>query len=593
MPNEVVIVDGSVDYSAGVDSNKVPTIVSPNNPNGLNRNQLAWLINATVRKGGILQRTGWIRLGTAHNGGVLYQAGILYEPKNADPYLVFLIGGRVYRLDLATPGAPHDLSAQFGMFMPANVDYGYFCQAEEFLIIQAGDYVTKPLFWDGTTLWRSKGITNGAATPASGPHVNEIPAAGPMDYYMGRLWYAIGRNYSAGDIVGGITGTLAYGFRDALLCVQENPLCTGGDGFTVPSEAGNIRALRHSANLDTALGQGQLFIFTRKTIYSLDVPVTRTDWIDATADNQPLQKVVQLVNGAVNDRSVVPSNGDLFFQSLEPGVRSLITAVRYFNQWGNTPISVEEERVLQYNDRSLMRFASGTQFDNRMLQAILPKQTPCGVVHQALLPLNFDELSTLGERKPPCWEGMYEGLDFLQLFTGDFGGRERCFGTVVSRDTGSIDLWELTDYAKFENGDNRVTWQIEFPAYTSGDEFALKKLVSGEIWIDKVWGEVIFVMEYRPDGDPCWHPWVTWKECTQRGSLDTAETYPPVEYRESYRSMRTLPLPPDACDSRGNRPANIGYQFQPRLTIKGWCRVRGLLLYMEKVERRLYQDLVC
>lgn len=594
MANDVVIVDGSVDFSGGVDSNKVATIVSNMNPQGLSRNQLAWLINGTTRGGGILQRTGWQRLSTVLAGPALFGGGYIYEPRDADPYLIVVVVGQVYLIYPNTPNAPVNLSQQFGKSLPPTSNLCYFCQAEEFLVIQAGDYKTLPLFWDGTTLTQSKGITNPAATTASGPHVNEIPPAGPMDYYMGRLWYAAGRNYSAGDIVGGQTGTLAHHFRDSVLCVQENPLCTGGDGFTVPTNAGNIRALRHSANLDTALGQGQLFIFTRKQVYSLTVPITRTDWIAATSNNQPLQKVVQITNGAVNDRSLVSENGDLFYQSFEPGVRSLITAIRYFDQWGNTPISVEEDRILQYNDRSLMDYASGISFSNRLLQCVLPKQTPSGVVHQVILPLNFDELSTVQSRKPPIWEGMYEGLDVLQLYTGDFGGRERAFAMAVSRETGSLDLWELTDFAKFENGDNRVTWQIEFPAFTWGDEFALKRLVSGEVWLDKIWGEVVFTMEYWPDGDPCWHPWVSWKECTQRGTADSpVPAYPPVEYRESYRSMRSLPKPPDDCDSRSNRPASLGYQFQPRLTIKGWCRIRGILLYANKVERSLYKDLVC
>src|SRR5262249_16452120 len=147
-----------------------------------------------------------------------------------------------------------------------NTVKAYFEQAEEFLIIQSGDNATLPLFWDGNTLRRSKGITDRTKGPPYPNGVNEIPAATAMDYFMGRLWYAQFRQYSAGDIVGGPSGSNVaptfYNFRDSLLNVTENPLVLGGDGFTVPTQSGNIRALKHSANLDTALGQGQLFIFT-------------------------------------------------------------------------------------------------------------------------------------------------------------------------------------------------------------------------------------------------------------------------------------------------------------------------------------------
>jgi len=50
---------------------------------------------------------------------------------------------------------------------------------------------------------------------------------------------------------------------------------------------------------------------TRKQIYALDVPVSRKSWIAAEMNaagaqsDMPLQRVVQFVNGAVNDRSVV------------------------------------------------------------------------------------------------------------------------------------------------------------------------------------------------------------------------------------------------------------------------------------------------
>ena len=50
---DVTITDGSLSFSSGVDSIKVTTIASARNPQGLGRDQLAWLINGTVRDGGI------------------------------------------------------------------------------------------------------------------------------------------------------------------------------------------------------------------------------------------------------------------------------------------------------------------------------------------------------------------------------------------------------------------------------------------------------------------------------------------------------------------------------------------------------------
>lgn len=804
----VTIVDGSLDFSAGVNSYLTPTVASDRNPNGLKRNQLAWLNNATVRGGGITQRPAWQKIGDYPAGASgVYQGKFIYEPDSELPYQIVAVGGDIWKMDVDDPSSAINLSSEFqtpvhnlitptgqitvtlqrtagataltiqpsgtdatigdyynfvipaplgSVNVPVMVPYTealggsitiggitytivssngflvstsqsgrvtlpsalaryYFCQAEQFLVIQAGDLKTLPLIWDGNTLRRSLGLYgNGLDLPGSGAaagtvvantpagasitlpaafggsltvaldrpytgatgdyllwtipsstvipagitwstmlllgvvtaigannvtiavldkypsftwgstiisvawsvvlpyivspsaqNVNtvpdgtpEIPPATAMDYFMGRLWYAQGRKYSAGDIVGNqSSGTAAYDFRDSVLKITENPLAVGGDGFTVPTNAGNIRAIKHSANINTTLGEGQLYIFTRRSVYSLSVPVTRTDWIGADTNNSPRQTVVQITNGSVNDRSIVEQNGDLFFQSFEPSIRSLVLAMRYYEQWGNTPISINENRILKFNDRGLMQFSAGVGFDNRVLELVLPELSPFGVIHRGVVPLNFDVVSTLETKLPPVWEGAWEGLSFLELAAGDFGGRQRCFATIYSDKENNLQLWEISNADRFEKGDNRVEWFIEFPAFTWGNEFEMKKLVSAEIWIDRLFGEVMFQMEYRPDGDACWYKWHTWKQCTARTSCEDVRnpncTYP-TDYCESFRETMILPKPPASCVRPSGRPSNYGFQFQPRLIIKGFCRVRGLLLKAERVQQQLYgKDLVC
>lgn len=606
MESDVIITDGSVDWSGGVDSIKATTIQSQRNPNGLERSELSWLDNATLRDGGITCRSGFSPVTTIHDSTGFFQGQYMYEPFGADPYMVVSINGHIFMVIVST-GAVVDLTASFPanvpQFNPAGDFQAFFVQAEQFLVIQAGDGVTLPFIWDGSVLRRSKGITNIAVAPGT-PGTNEIPAATAMDYFMGRLWYAQGRKVSAGDIVDGPAGTLAYDFSDAVLNVTENPMVLGGDGFTVPSGDGNIiRAIKHSANIDTSVGQGRLFIGTRKAIYALNVPVTRSDWIGATNNNQPLMTVIQLNNGWVNDRSVVAVNGDLFFQSLEPGIRSLNQSVRLFGSWGNIAISKNETRILQFTDRSLMRYASGVYFDNRMLQTALPKMTAQGVVSQAVIPLDFTPISSFHTKsatyetdRPPNWEGMYEGLDLFQLNSGDFGGRERCFATVRSQLDASIQLWEFITASRFDDVDHRITWVMEFPAFNWGDETQLKRLVGAELWIDRLFGVVQFSMEYRPDGQACWIPWHTWKKCSEKNSTETVQNpyaYPLVPCLESYFSTMTLPKPPENICTATGRPSDTGYQFQCRLVIKGFCRMRGLYLHATKVGRKLYSNITC
>jgi hypothetical protein len=604
---QTFITDGSLDFSGGVNSLKVTTIQSQRNPNGLQRNELAWMVNCTVRDGGITPRSGYQYLGTLHDPTGLYQGGVIYQPSSANPYLLICISGHTYQVLPDNVAGKVDLSAHFpGTLMPSTQPYFFFpwSQPEQFTLIQAGDFVTLPLIWDGAVLRRSKGINNIAVPPGT-PGVNEIPSAGAMDYFMGRLWYAQGRQYSAGDIVQGSSGTAAYNFRDAVLEVTENPLVLGGDGFVVPDGAGNLRGLAHSIQINATNAQGVIYPFARRAIYSQLVPITRTNWIAANNANQPQQTIAQLSNGSVNDRSIVAVNGDLYYQTFQPGIASLTLATRYFDQPGNIELSAAENRILQFTDRSLLGFATGCFADNRLLESNLPKQLPQGVVHQAIIPLDFLPVSTFGSNFQPAWEGHYEGLNVLQMFSADFGGVERMFMvTVAAVDSplapaGSIQLYEQVQDSQFDEnatGESRIQWQFETPAYTWGDEFQLKKLVSAEFWVDRIFGEVIFKVEYRPDGESCWQLWHEWEVCSARNTCEDVINpvcYPIGTYGEGYRQNMALPLPPQTCANQVGRPRNQGFQFQLRVTIRGFCRMRGIQLFAEPMKRSLYGMMVC
>ena len=598
------LLDGQLDWSGGVNSAKVKTIASDSYPTGLARNQLAWLVNATVRGGGILQRTGWQpRIKNAPWNGV-FQGAFMYEPPFADPYIVLGVNGRVYRARVDTDNSVEDMSAfGVGLTMPVNANTAqwYFAQADAFLVIQSGDEVTNPLFWSDygvaspkTQFRRSNGFL-GSGNPG-----NEIPAAGPMDYHMNRLWYSFsGRGYTAGDIIlNKSSGSIGFDFRDSVLKVTENPVAKGGDAFVTPSWAGNIRALKHASNLDSALGESPLFILTRRAVFTCEAPITRNDWTAANFDNFPLQRVALVKGGTYAERAVVPVNEDLFYPGPPNGdIRSVRMSIRNDKAWATVPLSRNENRVLQFNDRSLMRFASGIEFDNRLWQTVLPENTPAGVGFAGIIPLDFDVISTLEEHEPPAWEGVYEGLKILQVVEGDFGGRQRGFAIVWSEVDEQIQIWELTLDDRFQNGENRVTWEIEFPAYTWGNPFQLKELETAELWIDKMLGTVEFEAYFRPDQHPCWFWWHAWKDCAAKDCREEPNAtciYPGQPFCEQFRATKTLPTPPQYCQTGGqHRPSHWGYQFQVRLRIKGWCRVRGLLAYAFPKVKAPFEGLVC
>lgn len=434
----------------------------------------------------------------------------------------------------------------------------------------------------------------------------ELPPAQAMDYYMGRIWLANGRQYLAGDIVGGPSGSAAYGYRDSILKMTENAFTVSGGAFTVPSNAGNIRALKHPANLDTALGEGQLMPFTRRNIYSTNVVPERAAWATLS---EPIQRVAQINFGTMSDRSVVTVNADMYYRSPD-GARSFSQALRYYNSGpGNVPISHEMERLFPLDDKALLRFCSGIEFDNRLLMTALPYQTPAGVAHKAVASLNFDLLNSINEKLPPAWEGAWEGLNVLQLLKGDFGGRQRAFAIVWSDLDQNIQIWEqtadaLTDFGtQTTPGGDRIAWSFETPAFDwsgsrGGGSFELKTLETMEWWIDRLSGTVDFYLEYRPSSYPCWIFWNRWTECAARNECELPNpllpcNHPEQQYLPQYRAMMTMPVPPVLCNDNVQRPTNIDYSFQFRLTIKGSCRIRGLMAYAIPVERSPFDGLRC
>lgn len=595
--NNTRITDGTVDFSKGVDSGRNTTVRSGTNPLGLNRNELAWLTNGTVRGGGISPRPGMKALVQGAKWSGLYQGGTMYEQVNGNPYLMLDIGGRTYQVRVDTDNSIHDVTAAAAM--PADQTYHWFCrggdtdQAEQFRITQDG--VSEPRVWDGTSFKKISQV---------GLPLAKLPTGTAMAYANGRIAVASGgRQYVFGDIVGsGVSapssGSAAFGFTDGVLNMTESTFASLTGALILPTNAGNIRGFAIISNINQPVSAGQLFVGTRKAVYAFNGGSNRANW----PTNEALQTTAQYGNGFVSDRSLVGYNGDLYYQSIEPGVRSLVLAVREFQQYGNLPISRNENRVMLLNDRSLLRFASGIQFNNRLLQTVLPFQTPVGVAHKGLMPLDFDLLGSLEDittnKQVPSWEGMQEGLDFLQLFQGDFGGLQRAFAAVHSRVSGQIEVWELTLAELRDNGDNRISWYFETPSFDFRSPFALKELESAELWYDRLFGKVEFDVWFRPDQHSCWYFWHHFEDCSARSCVEDPLNelpcvYPTQSYCPQERPSQTLPKPPGFCNTATGRPISMGYQFQVKIQVKGSCRFRGLLLQGLQRDKAPFEGLTC
>lgn len=549
-----------------MDSGRTPDLLAPN--------QTAFQINCTNRGGWVYPRGGFWKRTLDWQGNEdaeaafkdsLFQGGFPYVYDNGQGALISMHGGRQFRInvqnfaasEISTPGYENN----------PTIPIAWGIQAENFLIIQDGQ--SRPF------------IFNGASSRRAEPSAREIPVGRQMAYYGGRIWLANGREYIAGNIV---YGPPSYS-RAAILKFDENDYLNEGGSFGVPAQFGEITALQPIASINTVLGQGELIVGTRNGVFATAVPFNRDDWKNL---NQPAQRVIQLVNGPMSQASVVPVNEDLFYRARD-GQRSLRYSVRNDAAWGNRSISNEMIRVLSQDSESFLGYGSAVLFDGRLLQTASPGYAQGhGVYHRCLTSLDFDPITSMRETLQPAWEGIWTGLKILKIVVVEHIGVERCFMYVLNDDN-EIEIWEATKDETYDyNGEDkvRIEWTQESKAFTFGSKFDNVKLNSEDIWYDRVRGDVEFTMEYRPESYPCWFPWATWSECAKfeqcRDDFGTCDTI--KNYQEQYRPKRTLPQPPDSYSDILLVPDRVASQFQTRLTIKGFCRLKQQKLSATLVE---------
>jgi len=444
--------------------------------------------------------------------------------------------------------------------------------------------VCPTLFFNGVF----QSITFSAGTTiniSNSTRVAQFPPGRMGDYGRGRIWMSLanGKDFIAGDIVGGPSGTKALNFRDAILNITENDFLVGGGTFTIPGSIGDIKAMRFTAQLDMALGQGPLMVFTPTHVFSCNAPVDRLTWQSLT---NPILTEAAIGNGGLGQDSTYLVNSDTRYRSVD-GLRSLILASQDFQTWIRTPISHEVERILNRDNQALLAFGSGVFFDNRTLDTASPISTPNGVYHQALIALNTDLLTTVREKKPPAYDGAWPGMNLLSQLTGQFTQVERCYQTVYNTVLKTFEVWELMPESASDvenqnaipiigdNGVQAIEWWFEsaslFRDRTPGDR-VFKQLNNGEIAVDKLVGRVDFEVFYKSDQYPCWEPWFSWSECAKQNSGKPTDNTKP-----QFRPRMGIGTPsPDPCDPSTNRPLREGFTFQVKVSIVGQCEVVGM-----------------
>lgn len=659
----LILVDGFSELTGGVDTGRVPSLLKPN--------QLAFLVNGDLRGGFVKPRAGVTKVPIKFNSTIvqtrfktgMWQVGAYYKPDAGPEALLCSIGGRQFRINVATDESVQeititnqtkttanfvppaigvnvtiDVTSTAGISPnatilvngknytvqsiistsqvaiknvdddgsvnpvpsgsdvifydpnPSQIDQAWGTQAERWWVLRDGPSI--PFIYDGSTSRRA----NSNLPPGNG---KEIGPGRMLTYGMGRIWGALNdaRSFRAGDLVNGPSGTPLFHFRDSVLKETENSFLNGGGDFVTPTNSGGITAMRFVATLDSSLGQGPLQVLTPTQTFSVNTPLDRTTW--ATLEN-PIQTISLINYGGLSHYGSILVNGDLIYRAID-GIRSLVLARREFTAWGNTPISREMNRVTNLDDPKLLKYSSAVVFNNRLYMTASPQRTSHGVIHRGFVMLDFDLISSMGDKLPPVYDGIGVGLNILQLVKGEFNGVERMFAFTLNVDQ-EIELYEFTRNDRFDHQEMQtdipISWFFETAAFqfqTSSypQPRVLKKLMSMEMEVDNLVGPVEFKAYYRPDNYPCWILWKEWSDCAEYKSCELGldACMEVKNLKPQFRPRMVLGSPEEECDEITDRPLTLGYQFQVRLEIKGYCEIRDLRLKAEPVKETAFGEM--
>lgn len=545
--------DGLTQIRRGIDSEKAPPIIGVD--------QLSFAINATFRSGFPENRPGMAQIDLTGDDFQLgkWQGAHSYVASNGQPSIVASIGGEIIRFDPISNSVTN-LSTGSGLTNPSNLSHAWMVQAETYLVIQDGSSI--PLIWDGASLRRANPVAFGGT---------ELPVGKMMEYNNGRLWVALPdlRSFVAGDLAYSITGSAVD-----LLSFTENIFLNGGGSFAMPSTAGFITAMKTVSVQDSVLGQGPLQVFGQSGSASINAPFDRTLWQNI---DSPIETVSLMSSGPRSQDAAIQVNGDIWYRAGD-GVRSFMVARRDHGTWVNTPMSAEMSRVISRDDENILNYASAVDFDNRLLLTVSPYRATYdaveyGVAHRGLGVLDFNPVGSMFERGQPTWDGIWTGLQILQILTVNCYGTDRCFIFALNS-SNEIELWELSKSYRFDNLVDPIDWTIETRSFGFKDQGELlKQLQRTERWFDRVADVVTLDIDYRPDSFWGWLDLDNGSVCATT-DLCTPPGCSPSSPQLQYRPRKLSAAPDNDCEACVSKPYKNGYEFQFKLTISGAARLR-------------------
>jgi hypothetical protein len=544
----------------GVNSAVRPDLIQPS--------QLAWAMNATVRDGKPRTRPALVQRAFLPDGRV--QGAGYFSVGNGE--MILSIGGKPYRVTMIGNNFSWE-QLNLDFYNSTLLPTAWMCETSGYFIIQDGQ--SDPIIYNGGSIRRAN------------PSENEVPIGRQMAYGNGRLAVAVaGHNIKVGDITDGLGSELLF--------TETNYLSNGG-AFFYPNE---ITALAFLPSNNTATGYGSLMVFGLGFTDSLRLEITQRDlW-----STIPGFQVVVLDNiGATSQMSVVRVNQDLYWRDARGEIRSLRSAASGADSPGNTSLSREVSRIVDFETDNWLTQSGGMFFDNRILFLASPFLAEGNVTaFNDIISLDAAPLATMRAKAPPAYDGSWNGAHFTRMVKGMFGGVER--GFVISSDAdGQNRLWEiepgertdvyLTDGTTMLPVESRIVSTSEFRRFGTDKPNQLKRLVRCDFYPAEIEGDVNVKLYWRVGNTEQWFFCDEVDFCAQMTDGTTATPHEWKNIRPQTRlQIRSFTFPQE-INQMLKLSNTVGYDFQIRLVWTGNLLIDRLDVWVSELTNPRFSNI--
>lgn len=300
------------------------------------------------------------------------------------------------------------------------------------------------------------------------------------------------------------TGTVASG-------TEADDAITGG-ALKPANEMGFINAMGSIRNSDSGTGVGSLVVIARDGVSSFTVSAPRSQW-DSIDISQVLFTGYGV--GTISPFSVINVNDDLMYRGID-GVRSIRYTTSQIGASSGalscTPLSNNISEFIAMDKEEDLKYASMSFAHNRI---IITTAGRTDGVWGGIVSLDTAKTASLSETastkyqtsKTAVYDGLWTGLNFLQVETGLYNGRETTY-IISKNDDGTNELWCIDDTDESEGPLARLYTKKYSFASDSVGLFDSKEFYKIELWLKNITQDTNVTAYYRADG------YELWSKCT-------------------------------------------------------------------------------